>query len=71
MSYSQPDRPTPNPREGGDLPDWMISLSRQLIRDCRAPGDYTISFTIDDHRHRIHTAVISRVEKIRVMEDLR
>ncbi len=66
MSYSQNDRPANN-----DLPDWTISLSRQLIRDCRAPGDYTISFTIDDHRHRIHTAVISRVEKIRVMEDLR
>ncbi len=53
-----------------DLPDWMIKLSRAIVRDCIAPGKYRIEFTIESDRKRIKTAVIMRVEGIRVIDHL-
>lgn len=49
----------------GDLPQWMASLSRAIVRDCVAPGKYRVEFTVESGGVRIKTAVISRVEDIR------
>jgi len=50
-----------------DLPEEVVSLARMLVRTCRTPGEYTIQFTVSDHKLRVTTAVIARVEKLRVL----
>ena len=52
----------------GDLPVWMVQLSRAIVRDCVGPGTYKIEFTVESDKKRIKTAVISRVEDIRRFE---
>ena len=54
----------------GDLPGWMVKLSRAIVRDCVAPGKYRVEFTIESDKKRIKTAVIMRVEDIRVIDHL-
>lgn len=51
-----------------DLPPSLISLVRQIARDCAAPGRYTITLEVPPHRGRPRTAVISRLERIRILE---
>jgi hypothetical protein len=51
-----------------DLPPALVSLVRQIARDCAAPGRYTITLEVPDHKRRPRTAEISRVERIRILE---
>lgn len=51
-----------------DLPPSLVSLVRQIARDCAAPGRYTIVLEVPDHKGRPGLAEISRLERIRVLE---
>lgn len=52
-----------------DLPPWLRTLARSIARDCQAPGQYSITFTVSPYgRHPVETAVISRLETIRVTQ---
>jgi hypothetical protein len=51
-----------------DLPPALVSLVRQIARDCAAPGRYAILLEVPNHKGRPGTAEISRLERIRILE---
>ena len=56
------DQPHPDPPQ--DLPQWAISLAREIVRQAAAPGHYTI------HRRRLRPRAnphitIAKVERLR------
>lgn len=53
--------------EPTDLPPALLSLFRQVARDCRAPGTYTICLTIPHYPASEMEATISRLETIRIV----
>lgn len=64
MSNSQTFPPIGPP----DLPREMVSLARQIVRDCSAPGRYIIFLDIPTYPNQPKTAVIAKQETIRLME---
>lgn len=71
MSQPDPAQPPPPDHDDAgqitDLPPALLRLMRQIARDCRIPGRYHITIEIPASRHGPRTAVISRLEQIRVM----
>ena len=51
-----------------DLPQDMISLARQIVRDCSRPGRYIIFLDVPQHPKQMRTAVIAKHELITTME---
>lgn len=51
-----------------DIPSDMISLARQIIRDCHAPGRYIIFLDIPHYPNQPKTAVIAKQEIIRAVD---
>jgi hypothetical protein len=51
-----------------DLPPALVSLVRQIARDCAAPGVYLITLEVPHHKRGARTAEISRLERIRILE---
>ena len=39
----------PNAEFKSDLPPWLLSLARQMARDCARPGTYHITLTVPPH----------------------
>lgn len=50
-----------------DLPPALVSLVRQIARDCAAPGIYIITLEVPPHKRHPRKAEISRVERIRIL----
>ncbi len=51
-----------------DLPRYMISLARQIIRDCHSPGHYIVLLDIPPSSNQPQMATIIRQETIRVVD---
>lgn len=58
-------RKSPN---SADLPPWLLSLARQMARDCSRPGTYTITLVVPDHNRAPRIIKIDKTEAIRRME---
>ncbi len=52
-----------------DLPAWVVSLGRAVVRDCRRPGRYVVEFEVSDHKSRVKVVVVARVETLRRLEN--
>jgi len=55
---------SPTPRETQDIPDWLISINRQLLRLCKCPGHYTLSIHVNAHRPHNWTYTISHEQQL-------
>jgi hypothetical protein len=51
-----------------DLPDWLISLARQIARDCAHPGTYTITLDVPHQKRAPRIIQIDKTEAIRRMK---
>ena len=60
--------PEPPEEPFGDLPPALIALMRQIARDCRFPGRYQVTIEIPASPRGPRTAVISRLELVRVLK---
>lgn len=56
------------PPNSTDLPPWLVSLARQIARDCSRPGTYTITVVVPDHKRAPRIIKIDKTEAIRQME---
>lgn len=66
MSYTQ-QKPLP-PIGPPDLPQDIISLARQIVRDCVSPGRYAIFLDVPHYPSQPKTALIVKQETIRMIE---
>ena len=49
----------------GDLPAWLVSLARQLARDCGSPGRYQIEFSVPHYPGEDVDVLIAKLEIVR------
>jgi hypothetical protein len=56
------------PSHSADLPPWLLSLARQIARDCSRAGTYTITLEVPHHKRSPRIIRIDKVEAIRQWE---
>ena len=56
------------PPNANDLPPWLLSLARQIARDCGRPGTYLITLEVPHYKRAPRIIQIDKTEAITRME---